>query len=363
MIKFLELKAVNDKYAAQIEAAMKRVVDSGWYLLGRELAAFETDFAAYCGTEHAVGVASGLAALTLIIKAYGIGAGDEVVVPSNTYVATVLAITANGAEPVFVEPGEHTHLIDARKIEEAITEKTKAIMPVHLYGQVCAMGEICALAKKYGLKVIDDCAQVHGACLDGKRAGSLADASGFSFYPSKNLGALGDAGAVTTDNEELAERIVALRNYGSAVRYYNVYEGLNSRLNEIQAAILSVKLKGLDEDNARRRRIAEFYLGAIDNDKVTLPKRPKNPEMHVWHFFVIRSRERDRLRSYLEVEGVQSQIHYPAAPHKQECYGRFNELSFPIAEMLADEVLSIPISPVLSETDAGRIAEVINEWR
>jgi dTDP-4-amino-4,6-dideoxygalactose transaminase len=365
MIKFLDLKAVNQRYAAQFKTAFDRLLDSGWYLLGKELEAFEANFANYCGARHAIGVASGLDALILIIKAYGFGHGDEIIVPANTYIATVLAVTACCAVPVFVEPDPNTHLIDVEKIETKITGRTKAIMPVHLYGQSCDMKAILQIADKYGLKIIDDAAQSHGAVYEnGEWVESFAGrASGFSFYPSKNLGALADAGAVVTNDSELAEKIRVLRNYGSVQRYYNRYEGLNSRMDELQAAILNIKLQGLDADNARRREIAEYYLATIHNEKVTLPPPQKNPPSHVWHLFVIRTKERDRLRQYLLEKGVETQIHYPVPPHKQECYKRYNSLSLPIAERLADEVLSLPISPVMSRQDVETIGRAINEWK
>ncbi len=365
MIKFLDLKAVNQRYTAQFKVAFDRLLDSGWYLLGKELEAFEANFANYCGARHAIGVASGLDALTLIIKAYGFAQGDEIIVPANTYIATVLAVTACYAVPVFVEPDAQTHLIDVEKIEEKITGRTKAIMPVHLYGRACDMKAIRQIADKYGLKIIDDAAQSHGAVYENNEtvASFKVRASGFSFYPSKNLGALADAGAVVTNDSELAEKIRALRNYGSHKRCYNKYEGLNSRMDELQAAILNIKLKGLDADNAHRREIVEYYLTAILNEKIILPKPPKNPRSHVWHLFVIRTRERDRLRQYLLENGIETQIHYPVPPHKQECYKKYNSLSLPIAERLADEVLSLPMSPVMSRQDVETIGRVINEWK
>lgn len=365
MIKFLDLKAVNNRYTEDVKAAFNRLLESGWYLLGKELENFESEFAAYCGTSYAVGVGSGLDALVLIIRAYGFGRGDEIIVPSNTYIATVLAVTACGVEPVFVEPNPETHLIDTTKIEEKITEKTRAIMPVHLYGRSCDMNEICNLAKKYDLKVIDDAAQAHGAVHERDDTGGnfTGRAIGFSFYPSKNLGALADSGAVTTNDGELVEKIKALRNYGSHKRYYNKYLGVNSRMDELQAAILNIKLKGLDKDNGRRRKIVGYYLETIKNKKIRLPKPPRDPEKHVWHLFVITTKERDRLRQYLQNNEIQTQIHYPIPPHKQECYRKYNTLSLPIAEQLANEVLSLPISPVMTEEDVQRITKVINDWK
>lgn len=365
MIKFLDLKAVNRRYELDIREAFSRVLESGWYLLGKEIESFEMEFAEYCGVGYAVGVASGLDALVLIIKAYGFGPGDEIIVPANTYIATILAVTTCGAEPVFVEPDRKTHLIDVKKIKEKITARTKAIMPVHLYGQICDMMSICSLAKKYGLKVIDDAAQGHGAASlkNFEPVDFQGRATGYSFYPSKNLGAMADAGAVVTNDSDLAEKIKALRNYGSHKRYYNKYVGTNSRMDELQAAILNIKLKGLDEDNANRREIANYYLETIKNGNVILPELSGNPQDHVWHQFVVRTKKRDDLRNYLEENGIQSQIHYPVPPHKQKCYPEYNSLSLPIAEQLANEVLSLPMSPVMKDAEAAKVVEVINEFK
>ena len=365
MIKFLDLKAVNERHAEDFRAAFNRILDSGWYLLGEELANFESEFASYCRTRHAVGVGSGLDALILIIRAYGFGHGDEIIVPSNTYIATVLAITACGAEPVFVEPDPETHLIDAARIEQKLTEGTKAVMPVHLYGQSCEMTAICELAARHGLKVIDDAAQAHGAVREKDPAGSGFDgrAIAFSFYPSKNLGAMADAGAIATNDGELAEKIRALRNYGSERRYFNKYPGVNSRMDELQAAVLRIKLKSLDQDNASRRKIAQCYLETIKNDRIVLPKPAKNHQDHVWHLFVIATKQRDRLRQYLLDNEIQSYIHYPVPPHKQQCYSDYNNLSLPIAERLANEVLGLPMSPVMSEVDVQRVVRIVSDWK
>ncbi len=365
MIPFLDLKAVNQRYAADIESVFRRVLDSGWYLLGNELSAFETAFAAYCRMKYAVGVASGLDALSLILRAYGFGPGDEIIVPSNTYIATVLAVTACGATPVFVEPDTQTYLIDSGRIEEKITKRTKAVMPVHLYGQLCDMAAICTLAGRHNLKVIEDAAQAHGAVYseDSITTDYPQRAVGYSFYPTKNLGALADAGMVTTNDGQLAEKIRALRNYGSHRRYYNKYPGINSRMDEIQAAILRIKLRGLDEDNRQRRMTAEYYLKNIKNERVILPKPPQESSSHVWHLFVITTKWRDDLQKYLESNGIQTHIHYPVPPHKQECYPQFNHLSLPIAERLAKEVLSLPISPAMNQNDIQIIARAINDWK
>jgi dTDP-4-amino-4,6-dideoxygalactose transaminase len=314
---------------------------------------------------HAVGVASGLDALILSIQAYGIGRGDEIIVPSNTYVATVLAVTDCGAEPVFVEPDPQTHLIDPARIEEKITGRTRAVMPVHLYGRMCDMKAVREIAGAHGLKIIDDAAQSHGAMRERDASGTnfQGRAIAYSFYPTKNLGALADAGAVVTNDGEIAEKIRALRNYGSQKRYYNKYQGRNSRMDEMQAAVLRIRLKGLDEDNARRRKIALYYLKTIRNEKITLPEPPRDPENHVWHLFVITTKERDRLRQYLLDNEIQTQIHYPIPPHKQECYKEYNGLSLPIAESLADEVLSLPISPVMNEEDVRKVARIVSDWK
>lgn len=364
MIKFLDLKAINERYVPDIKKAMDRVLESGWYLLGRELEAFETAFAQYCGMNYAVGLASGLDALKLSIQAYGLGKGDEILVPSNTYIATVLSITECGAEPIFVEPDANTYLISSAGLEEKMTNKTKAIMPVHLYGQSCDMDRMMLCAEKHGLKIIDDAAQAHGS-VHARRNSKIMfkdRAIAFSFYPSKNLGALADAGAVVTNDAELAENLKALRNYGSHKRYYNRFQGINSRMDEIQAAVLSVKLKDLDADNTRRRRLAEYYLENIRNEQIILPTRPDRDEDHVWHLFVIRVKERDRLRQHLLDNGIQSQIHYPVPPHKQVCYPQYNHLTLPIAEQLAMDVLSVPISPAMQEQDVERIVSVLNDW-
>ncbi|MBR0191260.1 MAG: DegT/DnrJ/EryC1/StrS family aminotransferase [Thermoguttaceae bacterium] len=360
-IPFLDLKPVNEQYRAEIDAAIQRVLDRGWYLLGQEITDFEHVFASYCGVEHCVGVANGLDALTLIVQAYGFGPGDEILVPSNTYIATILSISRNGCTPVLVEPDERTFNIDPDEIEAKITPKTRAIMVVHLYGQAVQMGKIQAIARKYGLKIIEDAAQGHGALWNGKRTGSLGDAAGFSFYPGKNLGCLGDGGAVTTNDPELAEKIRALRNYGSHVKYQNLYKGANSRLDELQAAVLSVKLKYLDADNEKRREIARFYRAEILNPNVILPT-VEDENAHIWHLFVIRSTRRDELQKYLAENGIGTQIHYPIPPHKQAAYSEWNHLSYPIAERLSREVLSLPMSPVLTKVEMEYVVERINQF-
>jgi len=361
LIKFLDLKTVNATYQNEIEKAVSRVINSGWYLLGEELTLFEKEFADFCGTKYCVGVASGLDALSLIIKAYGFGEGDEVIVPANTFIASVMAITQNGCTPVFVEPDEKTFNINPDLIAAKITPKTKAIMPVHLYGQVAEMEKINKIAEENGLIVIEDSAQAHGAFYGEKNAGNLGNAAGFSFYPAKNLGCFGDGGAVTTNDETLAEKIRALRNYGSSKKYEHVYQGLNSRLDEIQAAILRTKLKHLQQDNEKRQIIADFYLKNITNPKIILPS-VEDKNSHVWHLFVIRTQEREKLQKYLTEKNIETAVHYPICPHKQQAYKEFNALPLPIAEKLQEEVLSLPISPVLEMKDVQKIVEVLNEF-
>jgi dTDP-4-amino-4,6-dideoxygalactose transaminase len=365
MISFLDLKKLNAQYRDELIEACTSVIDSGWYILGKEVEEFEKEFANYCGTKYAIGVGNGLDALTLILRAYKelgiLSDGDEVIVPANTYIATILAITNNNLTPVLVEPDIDTYLIDPDKIEENITSKTKIIMVVHLYGQTCEMDKINEIAKKYDLKVIEDSAQSHGAYYKDKRSGNLADASGFSFYPGKNLGALGDAGAITTNDDQLAEVLKASRNYGSHKKYENIYKGVNSRLDEIQAAILRVKLKYLDEEIERRRKIARFYLENIKNDNIILPK-VREDSNHVWHLFVIRTEKRDKLQKYLLDKGIHTLIHYPIPPHKQIAYKEWNDRSYPITEKISKEVLSLPISGVLTLEEAEKVIEAINEF-
>jgi dTDP-4-amino-4,6-dideoxygalactose transaminase len=365
MIKFLDLHAINQLHREEFIDAFTRVLDSGWFLMGEELKQFEQDFATYCGVKEAIGVANGLDALSLIIQAYKeLGVfkdGDEVLVPSNTYIASILSVSANNLKPVLVEPDLATYNIDPKLIEEKITAKTKAILTVHLYGQLADMPAINALAQKYNLKVIEDAAQAHGAALEGKKAGNWGDATGFSFYPGKNLGALADAGAVTTNDLELAKVIRALLNYGSHEKYKNLYKGVNSRLDEINAALLSIKLKYLDEETSLRRRIANRFLNEISNPKVILPL-VKTPEAHVWHLFVVRCEERAELQEYLSANDIQTLIHYPIPPHKQEAYAEWSDLSFPLSEKIHREVLSLPMSQVLGEMEVDKIIETINAF-
>ena len=364
-IPFLDLKEVNAPYSQAIEKAFDTVVNSGWYIQGSECKAFEKEFAEYCETKHCIGVGNGLDALILIIRAYkelGILAeGDEIIVPANTYIASILAISENRLTPVLIEPNIKTYNIDPSLIEAKITTKTKAIMVVHLYGQVAPMDEINALAKQYNLKIIEDSAQAHGAIYNGKRAGNLGDTSGFSFYPGKNLGALGDGGAVTTNDDELAEIIRALGNYGSHKKYKNHYQGINSRLDEMQAALLKVKLKNLDHEIEQRQEIAHFYLENIKNENIILPT-VKAIESHVWHLFVIRTKNRDKLQNYLLDKGIQTLIHYPIPPHKQNAYKNWHDNSYPITELIHEEVLSLPISPQLNYHSTNKIANILSKF-
>ncbi len=365
MIKFLDLKAVNEQYRPEIDAAIKRVLDSGWYLLGEEGERFEREFADYCQADHCLGVANGLDALVLILMGYRelglMSEGDEVIVPANTYIASILAISRAGLKPVLVEPDELTYNIDPTLIEAAITERTKAIMAVHLYGQCADMDPICAIAKKYALKVVEDAAQAHGATYRGRKAGSLGDAAGFSFYPGKNLGALGDGGAVVTNDSTLRDVVEVLRNYGSNEKYHNRYKGMNSRLDEIQAAVLRVKLKYLDVDTEHRHQLASLYLSEIDNEGLLLPHVGASPS-HAWHLFVVRHSRRDELKDYLLAKGVQSLIHYPLPAHKQEAYTELRDISLPITEQIHNEVLSLPMSPVLSVSSARIVIDAVNSF-
>ncbi|EGK8090100.1 DegT/DnrJ/EryC1/StrS family aminotransferase [Campylobacter lari] len=360
MVNFLDLHKINAKFEDEIKDKINEVINSGWYILGKECVNFETNFAQYCGVKHCIGVANGLDALRIIIKAYEFSKDDEIIVPANTYIASILAITDNLCKPILIEPDVNTYNINAKSIKEKITNKTKAIMVVHLYGQVCDMEPIYALAKKYNLKIIEDCAQAHGAHFKEKKVGSLGDAAGFSFYPGKNLGALGDAGCITTNDDLLASKIRALANYGSHKKYENLYAGLNSRLDELQAGILDIKLKYLDSDNQKRKEIADYYMKNIKNENIILPKIDID---HVWHLFVIRTNFRDKLQKYLNENNIQTIIHYPIPPHKQECYKDFNNLSLPITEKIHNEVLSLPISPVMTQEEIKQVVEIINDWK
>ncbi len=369
MIPFLDLKTINQQYRAELIEACTRVLDSGWYIGGQELEKFEQHFAQYCGAEFAIGVANGLDALILTLRAWKelgkLQDGDEVIVPANTYIASILAITANNLTPVLVEPDEQSLNISPAAIQEAITAKTKVILPVHLYGQLADMPSILQIAQQYNLLVLEDSAQAHGAQIDGKKAGNWGDASGFSFYPGKNLGALGDAGAITTNDAEVAQTLRALRNYGSHEKYKNLFSGVNSRLDEIQAAILDIKLKYLDQEMEKRRQIASLYLNQIQNPYIRLPLIQADASdnlQHVWHLFVIQSEYREELQSYLKDNGVQTLIHYPIPPHKQQAYQEWNDLSFPITERIHVQVLSLPIGPTQTEEETLKVIELCNAF-
>lgn len=364
MIPFLSLKDVTALHGEEIQDAVARVVSGGWYLQGEENARFEAHYAHYIGIKYCVGCANGLDALIWIFRAYiELGVmkpGDEVIVPANTYIATILAISENGLKPILVEPRMDTLEIDDERIEEALTERTKAIAIVHLYGRNAYTEKIGALCRKYGLKLIEDNAQAHGCRVpDGRRTGSVGDAAGHSFYPGKNLGALGDGGAVTTNDPALAEAVRALANYGSQKKYVFKYTGRNSRLDEIQAAVLDVKLKYLDEDNAHRQAIAKYYYEHISNPLVTLPERLPDAQ-NVYHLFPILCSRRDELQAYLKEKGVGTLIHYPIPPHKQECYKEYAHLSLPVTEKMALEELSIPIGPCISLEEAAEVVSQIN---
>lgn len=370
MIKFLDLKKINDQYAEELKQAAIEVIDSGWYLLGERVKRFENNLANYIGVKHAIGVANGLDALRLILKAYiemGLmKEGDEVIVPANTYIATILAITDNRLIPVLVEPDINTYNLDLELIEEKITERTRAIMVVHLYGQICWGEKLEELAKKYNLKIIEDNAQAFGAEWNGIKSGALGNAAGFSFYPTKNLGALGDAGAVTTNDDQLAELVRTLGNYGSKKKYVNEYQGLNSRLDEIQAAFLDIKLKYIDSENQQRRTIAEYYCKNITEPSIILPNSNNSKifaeqfsQSHVWHVFVIRTAKRDNLQRFLSESGIQTQIHYPFPPHKQLAYKDWHKFNYPITEKIHNEFLSLPLSSMLEKSEAELIVKNI----
>lgn len=366
MIKFLDLKLINQKYNDDLKLAFERVLNSGWYIMGDELNQFESQFAEFCGTKHAIGVANGLDALIILFRAYKeLGVmkdGDEVIVPANSYIASLLAISAANLVPVLVEPDLNTYNLDPSLIEAKISSKTRAILPVHLYGQLADMKVVNEIAKKYNLKVIEDSAQAHGAESQlGRKAGNLSDAAGFSFYPGKNLGALGDGGAITTNDDELAMTVRALLNYGSHIKYQNLYKGVNSRLDELQAALLSVKLKDLSHEVASRREVAKCYLSGIKNEKIILP-HVAYQNAHVWHLFVIRTKDRTKLQKYLTDHEIQTVIHYPIPPHKQEAYLELKDISLPITELIHEEVLSLPISSVLTSEEINRVIEVVNAY-
>lgn len=365
-VDFLSLKKVTEKYAAEIHEAVDRVVDSGWYLQGKENKRFETNYAAYIGTDHAVGCGNGLDALIWIFRAYmemGImKPGDEVLVPANTYIASILAITQNNLVPVFVEPDARTYQLDDTLLEQAFTPRTKAVLIVHLYGQCSYTERIGAFCREKNLKLVEDNAQAHGCLYQGRKTGSLGDAAGHSFYPGKNLGAFGDAGAVTTNDPVLADLVRSLGNYGSRQKYVFEYKGLNSRLDEIQAAVLDVKLRHLDEDIALRKAVARYYVEHITHPEVQLPAID-DWDAHVFHLFPVLCKRRDELQRYLTEKGIQTNIHYPIPPHKQVCYKEYSQLELPVTERIHREELSLPISPVLTMDEIQYVVECLNTWK
>lgn len=365
MIKYLEIQRISDSFEPELSEVLARVIRSGWYLQGEENKVFEQLYADYCGTHHCVGVGNGLDALTLIFMAYRelgvMVAGDEVIVPANTYIASILSVLRAGLIPVFCEPSPQTYNLDPHRLAELITPRTRAILPVHLYGQCADMAPILSLAQQHGLKVVEDAAQAHGAVYQGKRTGSWGDAAGFSFYPGKNLGALGDGGAVTTNDEALITMVRALANYGSSKKYVHPYIGINSRLDELQAAVLSLKLQRLDADNDRRRDIARQYLAEIRHPFITLPQ-VVDWQQHVFHIFPVFSPRRDMLQSYLSVQGVQTQIHYPIPPHRQGALKEFSHLHLPITEQLHREELSLPLSPIMTDEEVRTVIAAVNRF-
>ena len=367
MIPFLDLKAINARHRAELIAAMTRVLDSGWYVLGEEVKAFEAEFANYVGVPHCVGTSDGLSALTLTLRAWKelgyLKEGDGVAVPANTYIASILAITENRLRPVLVEPDEATFNLGAEKLEAALDPGVKVVLVVHLYGQLADMPGIVEVCRRHKLLLLEDAAQAHGASLNGIKAGAWGDAAGFSFYPGKNLGALGDAGAVTCKDAKLAEMLRALRNYGSHKKYHNLVQGPNDRLDEMQAAVLRIKLTYLDAENELRRKVAECYCRMISSMHITMPVWPTTSSAHVWHLFVIRCRQRDSLMRHLEARGIQASIHYPVPPHRQPAYQKIlSQRSYELTDCIHDEVVSLPISPALDMKEVNRVINAINEF-
>ena len=365
-VPFLDLKAINARHAAELKAAANRVIDSGWYVLGDEVKAFESEFAAWIGSPHCVGTSDGLSALILALRGWKelglLKDGDAVAVPANTYIASILAITENRLRPVLVEPDEATFNLGAAKLAAALTPDVKAVLAVHLYGQLAEMPAVAKLCRERGLLLLEDAAQAHGAQIGGIKAGAWGDAAAFSFYPTKNLGALGDAGALTCKDAKLAEMVRALRNYGSKEKYQNHVQGPNDRLDELQAAFLRVKLPHLEADNVRRRAVAQRYLAEIKHPTVRLPAPPVAPEAHVWHLFVVRVGQREAFQAQLAAAGVQTQVHYPIPPHKQAAYAReLGHLNFPLTEAIHREVVSLPISPVMTDEQVAYVIKVVNE--
>tara|TARA_B110000977_G_scaffold168691_1_gene218097 strand:- start:389 stop:1489 length:1101 start_codon:yes stop_codon:yes gene_type:complete len=366
MIKFLDIKKINDQYSTEITESVAKVINSGWYIKGSYTTQFENELAQFTGAKYAIGVANGLDALRIILRGYKelgvLKDGDEVIVPANTYIASILAITECNLKPVLIEPSIESYNLDFSKLGKIITARTKAIMVVHLYGRICWNQKLQKLATKYNLKIIEDNAQAIGASLNGKMSGALGDAAGFSFYPGKNLGALGDAGAITTNQKALAEIVRTISNYGSKKKYINNIKGLNSRLDEIQAAILNIKLKHLKNENIKRQEIANYYIDNIKNNSITLPEKPIQINEHVWHLFVVRTIKRDALQKYLLENNIETLIHYPIPPHKQTAYKELNHLSYPITEQIHKEVLSLPIGSHLTKMEIQKIIKTINKY-
>lgn len=371
IVPFLDLKSINQQYQQELKQACARVIDSGWYIQGQELQQFEAEFAAYCGTKHAIGVANGLDALILVLRAWKelgkLQEGDEVIVPANTYIASILAITENRLTPVLVEPDLATYNLSPKNVRTAITKKTKAIIAVHLYGQLADMPSIMSIADEYGLLVLEDSAQAHGAAINGKKAGNWGHASGFSFYPGKNLGALGDAGAVTTNDDELAQTVRALGNYGSHKKYENLFQGVNSRLDEIQAAMLRVKLQHLDTETMRRKEIALSYARGINNPIISQPISANSTltslDDHVFHLYVIRTEGREFLQKHLTTKGVQTLVHYPIPPHQQQAYKQWKDQIYPLTESIHQQVVSLPISTVMTEEQVSAVIAACNTFK
>lgn len=366
MVRYLDLKRINASFEPELSETVAEVARSGWYLFGTRVRSFEQDFARYCGVEHCAGVGNGLDALTLIFMAYvslgRLKEGDEVIVPANTYIASILAVMRAGLKPVLCEPEWDTCNIDPERVEQAVTERTKAVMVVHLYGRVCRMDGINDVARRHGLLVVEDCAQAHGASHKGRRTGALGDAAGFSFYPGKNLGALGDAGAVTTDDAELASRVRMLANYGSSAKYVHPYVGVNSRLDELQAAVLSLKLPRLDEDNARRREVARRYVEGIRNPAVELPRMEEDEEAQVFHIFTLFTPKREALQEHLAGCGVESLVHYPIPPHRQGALQGYGEVALPVTERIHREEVSLPMSPLLTPEEVEEVIAAVNSF-
>jgi dTDP-4-amino-4,6-dideoxygalactose transaminase len=362
MIQFLDLKEIHKPYSQEIEKSLKEVFESGRYILGEKVEKFEREYATWCGTNYCIGVGNGLDALSLILKAYNFEKGSEIIIPAHTFIATMLAVTEAGLIPKAVDIDIKSYNINLSEIEKSITKKTKAIVAVHLYGKICKMDKIKKIAKKYNLVVIEDSAQAHGALYKNKKTGNLSDAAAFSFFPGKNLGALGDGGAITTNSKDLYDKIIMLRSYGSKEKYLHIYPGVNSRLDEIQAAVLSIKLKYIDNENNIRRKIADYYIDNIKNPKIILPEKSKDPLSDVWHLFVIRIKEREAFQKFLLEHKIQTIIHYPIPFHKQQAYKEYKNLNFPVTEKICGEVLSIPINSAITMEQAKYIAEVINKF-